>query len=103
MADEASTETAVLTYPGGDHTLGIREATEGASALDVGKLLPQTGFSTFDPGFSNTAACASAITYIDGEAGILRYRGYPLGQLAEKSSFLELPAHLRHAAGPGRT
>ncbi len=89
MPDEVTTDAAVLTYPGGDHHLAVREATDGASALDVGKLLPQTGFTTFDPGFGNTAACASGITYIDGDAGILRYRGYPIDQLAERSTFLE--------------
>jgi citrate synthase len=89
MADEASTQTAVLTYPGGEHEMAINPATEGASAIDVGKLLPQTGMTTFDPGYGNTASCASAITYIDGEAGILRYRGYPIDQLAERSTFLE--------------
>jgi len=90
MADEATNDTAVLTYPGGDLTLNVRAATAGASALDIGKLLPQSGFTTFDPGFGNTASCASGITYIDGDAGILRYRGYPIDQLAEKSSFLEV-------------
>ena len=56
----------------------------------MGKLLKETGYVTYDPGFVNTAACTSAITYIDGDAGILRYRGYPIEQLAEKSSFLEV-------------
>src|SRR5918992_6351653 len=91
MADEASPQTAVLTYPGGEHEMAINSATEGASAIDVGKLLPQTGMTTFDPGYGNTASCASAITYIDGEAGILRYRGIPIDQLVEREhpSFLE--------------
>jgi citrate synthase len=89
MADDGSTQTAVLTYPGGEHEMAIKSATEGASAVDVGKLLPQAGMTTFDPGYGNTASCASAITYIDGEAGILRYRGIPIDQLAERSTFLE--------------
>jgi citrate synthase len=89
MADESATEGVALRYPGGEHEMGICSATEGSSAFDIGKLLPNTGMVTFDPGFGNTAACASAITYIDGEAGILRYRGYPIDQLAEKSTFLE--------------
>jgi citrate synthase len=88
MADEPST-TAVLRTPGGEHEMEIHPATEGASAVDIGKLLASTGLSTYDPGFGNTAACSSAITYIDGDAGILRYRGYPIEQLAEKSTFLE--------------
>ena len=89
MSDQ-SAENAVLHLPGGEHELEIREATEGASAVDVSKLLSQTGLVTFDPGFNSTAACSSEITYIDGDAGILRYRGYPIDQLAEKSTFLEV-------------
>ncbi|WP_341393469.1 citrate synthase [Arthrobacter sp. G119Y2] len=64
-------------------------AAEGNDGFDVSKLLKQTGTVTFDPGFMNTAATKSAITYIDGDAGILRYRGYPIEQLAKHSSFLE--------------
>lgn len=78
-----------------DHTSGrmpleVTEATEGPSGLVVGSLLKETGHVTLDPGFTNTASTTSAITYIDGEAGILRYRGYPIEELAEKSSFLEV-------------
>ncbi|WP_219415022.1 citrate synthase [Pseudonocardia nigra] len=87
MADENT--TAVLRHPGGDHEMAIKPATEGASAFDVSKLLSSTGMVTLDSGFGNTAACASGITYIDGDAGILRYRGYPIEQLAEGSTFLE--------------
>ncbi|MET4058491.1 citrate synthase [Arthrobacter sp. UYP6] len=64
-------------------------AVEGNEGLDVSKLLKQTGTVTYDPGFMNTASTKSAITYIDGDAGILRYRGYPIEQLAKHSSFLE--------------
>jgi len=67
----------------------MRHATQGSDAYDVSKLLKETGRVTLDPGFVNTAACRSAITYIDGDAGILRYRGYPIEQLAENSTFLE--------------
>ena len=88
MADEPRQDRRPA-LPGGEHEMPIRPATEGASAFDIGKLLPSTGLTTFDPGFGNTAACASAITYIDGDAGILRYRGYPIDQLAERSTFLE--------------
>jgi citrate synthase len=88
MADE-TTSAAVLNHPGGEYEMSIRPATEGASAFDIGKLLPSTGLVTFDSGYGNTASCASAITYIDGDAGILRYRGYPIDQLAESSTFLE--------------
>jgi citrate synthase len=65
-------------------------ATEGADGLDTSKLLSTTGQVALDIGFVNTASCTSAITYIDGDAGILRYRGYPIDQLAEKSSFVEV-------------
>ena len=67
----------------------LLRATEGSDAYDVSKLLKETGRVTLDPGFVNTASCRSAITYIDGDAGILRYRGYPIEQLAENSTFLE--------------
>jgi citrate synthase len=89
MADE-TTNAAVLNHPRGGYEMAIRPATEGASAFDIGKLLPSTGLVTFDSGYGNTASCASAITYIDGDAGILRYRGYPIDQLAESSTFLEV-------------
>jgi citrate synthase len=87
MSDE--TTTAVLRHPGGEHEMQITAATEGASAFDVSKLLSSTGLVTLDSGYGNTASCRSAITYIDGDAGILRYRGYPIDQLAENSTFLE--------------
>ena len=66
------------------------KATEGNNGYDISALLKETGDTTLDIGFVNTASCNSAITYIDGDAGILRYRGYPIEQLAEKSSFLEV-------------
>ncbi|MCP2169206.1 citrate synthase [Goodfellowiella coeruleoviolacea] len=68
----------------------VVSATEGAAGIDLGKLLAKTGYVTLDPGFVNTASCSSAITYIDGDAGILRYRGYPIEQLAERSNFIEV-------------
>ncbi len=79
-----------LDHAGGRMPLEVAEATEGPSGLVVGSLLKETGHVTLDPGFTNTASTTSAITYIDGEAGILRYRGYPIEELAEKSSFLEV-------------
>jgi citrate synthase len=78
-----------LTYPGGDLPLDAVDGTESPSGVQIGKLLSTTGRVTFDPGYGNTAACTSAITFIDGDAGILRYRGYPIEQLAESSTFLE--------------
>ena len=79
-----------LTYPGGELELPEVKATIGEDGLNIAPLLSKTGHVTLDSGFMNTASCASAITYIDGDAGILRYRGYPIEQLAEKSSFLEV-------------
>jgi citrate synthase len=72
-----------LTFPG----VG---AVEGNDGLGVGSLLKETGLVTYDVGFVNTASCKSAITYIDGDEGILRYRGYPIAELAEKSTFVEV-------------
>jgi citrate synthase len=79
-----------LEHGGGELNLPVRGAVEGAAGIEIGKLLQQTGTVTLDPGFVNTAMCTSEITYIDGDAGILRYRGYPIEQLAEHSSFLEV-------------
>jgi citrate synthase len=79
-----------LRYPGGELPLRVVPATEGADGLDTGKLLATTGQVALDIGFVNTAACTSAITYIDGDAGVLRYRGYPIDQLAENASFVEV-------------
>ncbi|MEV8438460.1 citrate synthase [Actinosynnema sp. NPDC051121] len=84
------TRTVALRHPGGEHEMKVVPATEGASGIDLGKLLATTGLVTLDSGFVNTASCSSEITYIDGDAGILRYRGYPIEQLAEKSNFLEV-------------
>ncbi|SCG50134.1 citrate synthase [Micromonospora halophytica] len=79
-----------LDHPGGQLSMPVQAAVEGPAGIGVSKLLKETGMTTYDPGFVNTASCSSAITYIDGDAGILRYRGYPIEQLAEKSSFLEV-------------
>jgi citrate synthase len=81
--------SVVLRHPNGELPLKVVPATEGASGVDISKLLSTTGHVTYDSGFANTASCQSTITYIDGDEGILRYRGYPIEQLAEKSSFLE--------------
>jgi citrate synthase len=88
-ADQA-TDTASITYPGGQLQLPILKATEGTDSIALGKLLAETNLTTFDGGFVNTASTKSAITYIDGDAGILRYRGIPIDQLAEKSTFIEV-------------
>ncbi len=91
---------ARLTVDGTTRELGIERATVGNDGLSVATLLRDTGLVTVDPGFMNTASCESAITYIDGDAGILRYRGYPIEQLAEQSTFLEVAYLLIHGELP---
>src|SRR6266480_709043 len=89
-----------LEYGGGELSPPVRAAVEGASGIEIGKLLQETGMVTLDPGFVNTAMCESRVTYIDGDAGILRYRGYPIEQLAEKSTYLETAYLLLHGELP---
>ncbi|MGD0959616.1 MAG: citrate synthase [Methylomonas sp.] len=72
------------------HELPILSGSLGADVIDIRRLYAETGMFTFDPGFTSTASCISKITYIDGDAGILLYRGYPIEQLAEKCDFLEV-------------
>ena len=81
---------AVLRYPGGELPLNRTPSSIGEAGLDISSLLATTGDVTLDHGLVNTASCTSAITYIDGDKGILRYRGYPIEQLAEHSSYLEV-------------
>jgi len=95
-------QTAELRVDGKSIELPIVEGTEGERALDIGKLRSQTGLVTLDPGYVNTGSCTSAITYIDGENGILRYRGYPIEALAEKSTFLEVAYLLMEGELPDR-
>ncbi|MGQ0565797.1 MAG: citrate synthase, partial [Gemmobacter sp.] len=83
------TKTATLTFGDKAIDLPIHSPTLGPDVIDIGKLYAQGGVFTYDPGFTSTAACESTITYIDGDKGELLYRGYPIEQLAEKSSFLE--------------
>ena len=83
-------DTAVLSLPGREVRLPILVGTENEHSIDISALRSQSGYITLDPGYGNTGACESAITFIDGEKGILRYRGYPIEQLAEQSSFVEV-------------
>ena len=91
---------ARLVHEAGELELAELAATDGEAGWDTGMLLKKTGHVAYDPGFVNTASCRSAITYIDGDAGILRYRGYPIEQLAAHSTFTEVSylLHLRRAA-----
>jgi citrate synthase len=99
-ASDTEHQSATVSYPGGSAQLPIVPGTEGASAIDIATLTKQTGLTTLDYGFVNTAATRSAITYIDGEAGILRYRGYPIEQVAQNSSYLEVAWLLIHGELP---
>src|SRR5690242_10999331 len=87
----AVTKTVTLT-DSTDHPvqMPLVDGTLGPACIDIGNLYRETGHFTFDPGFAATAACKSAITFIDGDKGVLLYRGYPIEQLAEKSRFLEV-------------
>ena len=94
-------DIALLQLPGQDPCeLPVIDGTEGEKALDISKLRRQTGYITLDPGFVNTGACKSSITFLDGEKGILRYRGYSIEQLAENSSFIEVSYLLIHGELP---
>src|SRR3954467_7384255 len=84
-----SVDSSTLTVNNKQVELAVKDGTIGPSVLDISKLYAQTGMFTYDPGFTSTAACESAITYIDGDAGVLLYRGYPIDQLAEHGDFLE--------------
>jgi len=83
-------DNAVLTIGDKTYALPIMQGSTGPDVIDVRKLYGETDMFTFDPAFTSTASCESKITYIDGDAGVLLHRGYPIEQLAEKSSFLEV-------------
>ena len=88
MSDKSS-ENAKLKLNNNEIDYNIAEGTIGPDVIDISKLYSDTGKFTYDPGFTSTASCKSSITYIDGEEGILLYRGYPIEQLAEKGNYLE--------------
>ena len=81
--------SSTITVDGKEIELPVKSGTIGPDVIDIGKLYAKTGAFTFDPGFTSTASCESKITYIDGDEGVLLYRGYPIEQLAEKGDFLE--------------
>jgi citrate synthase len=87
--DNRPNGAATLSTEGQNYELPIITGSVGPSVIDVSKLYAQTGQFTYDPGFTSTASCQSKITYIDGDEGILLYRGYPIDQLAEHSTFIE--------------
>lgn len=97
---ESEDRSASLTLDGATHELPIRSGTTGPDVIDVTKIYRDTGHFTYDPGFTSTANCVSKITYIDGDNGVLLYRGYPIDQLAEQSSFVETCYLLLHGELP---
>jgi citrate synthase len=98
---QPETTGAVLEYQGKTLGLPVVTGTEAESAIDIQALRAKTGLITLDPGFGNSGSCRSAITFIDGDQGILRYRGYDIAELAEKSTFLEVAWLLINGELPG--
>ena len=84
------TDKATLTYQDKQVDLPILKGSTGPDVIDIRKLYAETDAFTYDPGFTSTAACESALTFIDGDKGILLHRGYPIDQLASKSNFIEV-------------
>src|SRR5579872_236562 len=95
-------ENATLTVGNTNYDLQVIKGTTGPDVVDVRKLYDDAGVFTFDPGFTSTASCESKLTYIDGDAGVLLHRGYPIDQLAEQSSFMEVAYLLLNGELPSR-
>lgn len=100
VVKKTNDETATLTYQGKTIEIPILQGSCGPDVLDIRNLYAQTGLFTYDPGFTSTASCESKITYIDGDEGILLYRGYPIKQLADESDFMEVSYLLLYDALP---
>ncbi len=96
------TDPVTLKTAGKDLDLNVLSGSVGPDVIDIRKLYAQTGMFTYDPGFTSTASCDSAITYIDGDEGVLLHRGYPIGQLAEQSSFMEVSYLLLNGELPSK-
>ncbi len=95
------TEPTTIKTGNKENSYATLPGTVGPEVVDIRKFYADTGMFTYDPGFTSTAACQSAITYIDGDAGILLHRGYPIDQLAQQSSFMEVAYLLLHGKLPG--
>src|SRR5262245_44792155 len=93
-------ETAKLAIGGKTYDLPVLKGAEGPDVVDIRKLYGEADDFTYDPGYTSTASCESKITFIDGDAGVLLHRGYPIAQLAEKSTFLEVCYLLLHGELP---
>jgi len=96
-------ETVKLTFQGKDYEFPVLEGSCGEKAFDISTLRSETGLITLDPGFLSTGSCESKITYLDGDEGRLLYRGIPIEQLAEKSTFLETAYLLIYGKLPNKT
>jgi citrate synthase len=96
------TEMIKLVYGNKEYELPVFEGAEGEKAIDISQLRASTGFITLDPGYANTGSCTSSITFMDGEKGILRYRGIPVEELAEKATFKETVYLLINGRLPNR-
>ncbi|RYG83218.1 citrate (Si)-synthase, partial [bacterium] len=94
--------TAKLDFAGKGSDYKVLSGSTGPDVIDIRKLYANTGAFTYDPGFTSTASCESAITYIDGDQGVLLHRGYPIDQLAEKSSFMEVSYLLLNGELPSK-
>ena len=93
-------KTATLEADGTNHAYPVLDGSVGPEVVDIRKFYGETGMFTYDPGFTSTASCQSAITYIDGDKGVLLHRGYPIDQLAEQSTFMEVAYLLLHGDLP---
>ena len=100
MTVNSHDNNAILTIDGKSYTLPIITGSEGDKAIDISRLLQESGYITLDTGYKNTGACTSAITYLDGNKGILRYRGYAIEDLADKCTFVEVAYLLIHGSLP---
>ncbi|HKU44661.1 MAG TPA: citrate/2-methylcitrate synthase, partial [Polyangiales bacterium] len=92
--------TAKIIFEGKEYELPVIEGSEKEKAINITDLRKQTGLITLDPGYGNTGSCTSSITFIDGDKGILRYRGYPIEQVAERARFTEVCYLLIYGARP---
>ncbi|MGE3173184.1 MAG: citrate synthase [Planctomycetota bacterium] len=103
MTNQTVPKTAKLTYGDQELDLPVLIGTEGEVAVDIRQLRAKTGAVTYDPGLGNTGACQSKITFLDGEQGVLRYAGYPIEELAQRSNFVEIMWLLLHQQLPTAT
>lgn len=103
MTEQVNGDKVTITYPGGSADFPILKSADGDSAIDLSKLNALTGLNAFDQGFVNTASTRSAITFINGDEGVLRYRGYPINELAGTRSFLEVAYLLIYGNLPDAT